>query len=257
MVEEGFPFVGDLEPRELRPVELAQHELSPDGGATPAARRSGGPARDPRGLRDRHALRRRDRHPDHRLAALSRGRARHAPQPPVVRRAPAHRAPARRRRQPGDLVHRRAPRARFRPDARGLRGDRRVDGQHARAALARAWRETSRRARSTAASRRTAPRSPPAPTSGTASSTTTPPGACTERFPLHRSSRIAAGGPIEGGIFKCGLQPVDARDRETASTATGCRAPPSRRASSRSSRAASATGAEGDAGADRRRKRAS
>ena len=36
------------------------------------------------------------------------------------------------------------------------------------------------------------------------------PGACTQVFPIHRSSRIVAGGPIEGGIFKCGLQSVDA-----------------------------------------------
>jgi hypothetical protein len=36
-----------------------------------------------------------------------------------------------------------------------------------------------------------------------------PPGACTQLFPIHRSSRIVAGGPIEGGIFKCGLQSVD------------------------------------------------
>jgi len=36
-----------------------------------------------------------------------------------------------------------------------------------------------------------------------------PPGACTQAFPPHRSSRIMAGGPIEGGIFKCGLQSVD------------------------------------------------
>ncbi len=37
-----------------------------------------------------------------------------------------------------------------------------------------------------------------------------PPGACTQLFQTHRSSRIVAGGPIEGGIFKCGLQSVDA-----------------------------------------------
>jgi len=37
-----------------------------------------------------------------------------------------------------------------------------------------------------------------------------PAGACTQVFPLHKSSRIVAGGPIEGGIFKCGLQSVDA-----------------------------------------------
>jgi Tannase-like family of unknown function (DUF6351) len=36
-----------------------------------------------------------------------------------------------------------------------------------------------------------------------------PPGACTQLFPLHRTSRIVAGGPIEGGIFKCFRQPVD------------------------------------------------
>jgi hypothetical protein len=36
-----------------------------------------------------------------------------------------------------------------------------------------------------------------------------PPGACTQLFPIHKSSRIVAGGPIEGGIFKCGLQSVD------------------------------------------------
>jgi hypothetical protein len=37
-----------------------------------------------------------------------------------------------------------------------------------------------------------------------------PPGACTQIFPLHRTSRIVAGGPIAGGIFKCALQSVDA-----------------------------------------------
>jgi hypothetical protein len=37
-----------------------------------------------------------------------------------------------------------------------------------------------------------------------------PPGACTQLFQIHRSTRIVAGGPIEGGIFKCGLQSVDA-----------------------------------------------
>jgi hypothetical protein len=37
-----------------------------------------------------------------------------------------------------------------------------------------------------------------------------PPGACTQQFPIHESSRIVAGGPIEGGIFKCGLKPVSA-----------------------------------------------
>jgi len=36
-----------------------------------------------------------------------------------------------------------------------------------------------------------------------------PPGPCTAHFPLHRTSRSVAGGPIEGGIFKCVTEPVD------------------------------------------------
>jgi hypothetical protein len=36
-----------------------------------------------------------------------------------------------------------------------------------------------------------------------------PPGACTQLFPVHSSSRRVAGGPFEGGVFKCGLQSVD------------------------------------------------
>ena len=35
------------------------------------------------------------------------------------------------------------------------------------------------------------------------------PGACTEAFPVYSSPRIVAGGPIEGGVFKCALQSVD------------------------------------------------
>jgi hypothetical protein len=34
------------------------------------------------------------------------------------------------------------------------------------------------------------------------------PGPCTERFPLHSTSRIVAGGPLRGGVYKCALQPV-------------------------------------------------
>ncbi len=41
-----------------------------------------------------------------------------------------------------------------------------------------------------------------------------PAGACTQAFPIHSTSRIVAGGPIEGGVFKCALQSVaDAIDR--------------------------------------------
>ena len=36
-----------------------------------------------------------------------------------------------------------------------------------------------------------------------------PPGECTRRFPIYSSSRQQAGGPIAGGIWKCALQPVD------------------------------------------------
>jgi hypothetical protein len=35
-----------------------------------------------------------------------------------------------------------------------------------------------------------------------------PPGACTAHFPIHSTSRIVAGGPIRGGVYKCGLQSV-------------------------------------------------
>jgi hypothetical protein len=35
------------------------------------------------------------------------------------------------------------------------------------------------------------------------------PGPCTQAFPLYSTSRIVAGAPIEGGIYKCALKPVD------------------------------------------------
>ena len=34
-------------------------------------------------------------------------------------------------------------------------------------------------------------------------------GACTQVFPTYSTSRVAAGGPIEGGVFKCAVQPVE------------------------------------------------
>ena len=37
-----------------------------------------------------------------------------------------------------------------------------------------------------------------------------PAGACTQAFPLHSTSRIVAGGPIRGGVYKCALQSVEA-----------------------------------------------
>lgn len=36
-----------------------------------------------------------------------------------------------------------------------------------------------------------------------------PAGACTQLFPIYSNSRMVAGAPIEGGIFKCALQSVD------------------------------------------------
>jgi len=35
------------------------------------------------------------------------------------------------------------------------------------------------------------------------------PGTCTQTFPLYSTSRIVAGGPIEGSVFKCALKPLD------------------------------------------------
>ncbi|HEX5067191.1 MAG TPA: DUF6351 family protein [Myxococcota bacterium] len=35
------------------------------------------------------------------------------------------------------------------------------------------------------------------------------PGACTQVFPIYSSTRRVAGGPFQGGIFKCGLESVD------------------------------------------------
>jgi hypothetical protein len=35
-----------------------------------------------------------------------------------------------------------------------------------------------------------------------------PEGACTATFPLHSTSRIVAGGPLRGGVYKCARQPV-------------------------------------------------
>ena len=36
-----------------------------------------------------------------------------------------------------------------------------------------------------------------------------PAGACTQRFPIYSTSRIVAGAPIEGGIYRCALKPVE------------------------------------------------
>ena len=36
-----------------------------------------------------------------------------------------------------------------------------------------------------------------------------PAGSCTERFPTYSTSRIVAGAPITGDVFRCSLQPLD------------------------------------------------
>lgn len=35
-----------------------------------------------------------------------------------------------------------------------------------------------------------------------------PPGECTKRFPIYKTSRIVAGGPFKGSIFKCHLKSI-------------------------------------------------
>ena len=37
-----------------------------------------------------------------------------------------------------------------------------------------------------------------------------PAGACTQAFPIFSTSRIVAGGPLEGGVYKCARKSVDA-----------------------------------------------
>ena len=97
-------------------------------------------------------------------------------------------------------------RARRRPHARGVPRDGRV------AARAAAGRPT----RPTAASRRPAPRSRAAHASWDGILNSRPDGACTTAFPLHSTSRIVAGGPLRGGVYKCALQPVVEGDRARA-----------------------------------------
>lgn len=36
-----------------------------------------------------------------------------------------------------------------------------------------------------------------------------PAGICTQTYPVFSTSRIVAGGPLKGGVFKCALQPVE------------------------------------------------
>jgi hypothetical protein len=36
-----------------------------------------------------------------------------------------------------------------------------------------------------------------------------PPGPCTQQFPIYTTSRIVAGAPLDGSMYKCALKPVD------------------------------------------------
>ena len=211
MVQEGCPFVGPCNPSTVDVWSARNMQLSPDGGATPAPRREGDPAamhaaytsgmvfvgRTDIPIIDwRHYLE--EQLNMHNIA-------------PVVRRAAAAAERGR-----GDASNQviwftdARPAVALRPDADGARRDGRVAGEHRRAhpeldgragqaggrgrQLLRHGRDAARRA---------------ATTSGTASSTTGRPGACTQAFPLYETSRIVAGGPIEGGVFKCYTKPVE------------------------------------------------
>ena len=115
----GLPVhLGPLrDPGAVRPVEPSQHEAEPGRRRHARRRRDGEHGRGERGLHVGDRLPRSDRHPDHRLAALPRDRARHAQLAPVVRVAQADAELRRRRVEPGDLVHGRAAGGRVRPDA--------------------------------------------------------------------------------------------------------------------------------------------
>ena len=98
----------------------------------------------------------------------------------------------------------------LRPDPAGARGDGRVDGEHPR---------QPRRRRVPGTSRPSAVDSCFATNGALLASgdgvwdgilDSKPAGACTQRFPLFSTSRIVAGAPLEGGIFKCALQSVSA-----------------------------------------------
>ena len=174
------------------------------------AAEGGRPRRDERGLHVRARLPREDRHPHDRLAALPRGRARHAQLAPVVRVAEADAELRRRRVEPGDLVHGRASGARVRPVAARPRGDRRVDGEHPREprAAASSGNKPAAAVDSCFATNGSLIASGDGVWDGILDSK--PAGACTQVFPLHSTSRVVAGAPLEGGIFKCALQPVAA-----------------------------------------------
>ena len=210
MVAEGFPFVGALSPATFDPWSSRNMNLSPDGGVTPAPRRSGAIDGDQRRLPERHALRRRHRHPGDRLAALPRGRS--STCTTATSRSPRGSGSSAATTSDNQVI--------WFTDARPAIAfdqtpeafeviDEWMANIKANPVEGRGGQQAAARGRPLL--RHAGPaRSRPATTSGTASSTTKPPGACTQVFPIYSSSRRVAGGPFEGGIFKCGLQSVDA-----------------------------------------------
>ena len=247
MVQEGCPFVAALcATGDRRRLERAQH------AALARRRRDAGAAArgQPRGDSTRRTG----------SGMVFRGKidipiidwrhyletvAQHAQLAPVVRGAAADAELRRRRVEPGDLVHRRrAPgrRRRFDQTPHGAPGDGPVDGEHRRRIRSVAWPGTSRPTRSTRASTRTGRCSHAADDvwDGILD------GESEGRVHARRSrpfatSRIVAGGPIEGGDLQVRAA-VGRRARSRAvCTGRGSRPRPSAPGWSRSSRRGSAT----------------
>ena len=202
MVQEGRPFLpaGGFDPWSARNMRL-----SPDGGATPAPRRSGDVGAMRNAYTKRAVLRRRHRHADDRLAAVPRGEARHAQLPPVVRHPAADARPRRRRLQPGDLVPGAGHGGDLRCGRQAFAGDRRVAGEPAQHPW-RASRATSRSGPWTLLHTLRRRRSPAARTCGTAILDHRPAGACTR---ASRSTRPRA----SWRAGRCGAGSTSARCR--------------------------------------------
>jgi hypothetical protein len=209
MVQEGFPFVGAPSPATFDPWSSRNMNLSPDGGVTPAARRSGSiaamNAAYNAGMRFdgdidipvidwRHYLEHQlDMHHSHQsFATRQRLQRRHDDDNQVIWFTDA---------RPAAPVFDQTPEAFAVIDEwmanirqtpwRGVAGnkpalavDRCFDTSGAEIARGEhVW-------------------------DGILDSNA--PGACTQVFPVYSSTRRVAGGPFQGGIFKCGLQTVDA-----------------------------------------------
>ena len=208
MVTEGFPFVGALNPANFDPWSARNMNLSPDGGVTPAARRTGSldamHAAYDTGMRYdgelripvidwRHYLEEQlDMHHSHQsFATRSRLMSHHDQDKQVIWFTDARPA----------VTFDQTPEAfavmdEWMTNIR-LHPGRGIAGNKPERATDRCF-----------------------TTTGTEIAAgdhvwdgildANPPGACTQLFPLYSSSRRVAGGPFAGGIFKCGLQSVDA-----------------------------------------------